>query len=73
MPLTSTLRPWSRWFAHVGTSRACWRILHEAVRRMLPKNKLGRQMLKKLKIFAGPEHTHQAQQPEPIVFEENTE
>ena len=48
-------------------------IMREAVRRMLPKNKLGRQMLKKMKIFAGPEHTHQAQQPEPIVFEENTE
>ncbi len=47
--------------------------MREAVRRMLPKSKLGRQMLKKLKIFAGPEHTHQAQQPEPIVFEENTE
>ena len=45
-------------------------ILREAVRRMLPKNKLGRQMLKKLKLFAGPVHTHQAQQPEPINFEE---
>lgn len=40
-------------------------ILQEAVRRMLPKNKLGRKMLSKLKIFAGPDHTHQAQQPEP--------
>ena len=40
-------------------------ILREAVRRMLPKNRLGRQMLKKLKIYAGPEHEHQAQQPEP--------
>lgn len=38
-------------------------ILHEAVRRMLPKNKLGRQMLKKLKLFKGPDHPHQAQQP----------
>lgn len=38
-------------------------ILREAVRRMLPKNKLGRQMLSKLKIYAGPEHPHQAQQP----------
>ena len=38
-------------------------ILREAVRRMLPKNKLGRQMLKKLKLVAGPEHQHQAQQP----------
>ncbi|APZ95009.1 50S ribosomal protein L13 [Fuerstiella marisgermanici] len=42
------------------------RILSEAVRRMLPKNKLGRQMLKKLKLFVGPEHTHQAQTPVPF-------
>lgn len=39
------------------------KILHEAVRRMLPKNKLGRQMLKKLKLYSGPEHPHQAQEP----------
>lgn len=38
-------------------------ILHEAVRRMLPKNKLGRQMLKKLKLYTGTDHPHQAQQP----------
>jgi len=37
-----------------------------AVRRMLPKTKLGRQMLKKLKVYAGPEHPHQAQMPEPL-------
>jgi large subunit ribosomal protein L13 len=41
-------------------------ILREAVRRMLPKNKLGRKMLSKLKIFIGPDHDHQAQQPESI-------
>ncbi|MCA9083610.1 MAG: 50S ribosomal protein L13 [Planctomycetaceae bacterium] len=46
--------------------RAPERILREAVRRMLPKNKLGRQMLSKLKLFVGPEHTHQAQQPVPF-------
>ena len=40
-------------------------ILREAVRRMLPKNKLGRKMLAKLKIFSGPDHTHQAQSPKP--------
>ena len=40
-------------------------ILREAVRRMLPKNKLGTQMLAKLKIYAGPEHPHLAQTPEP--------
>ena len=41
------------------------RILHMAVRRMLPKNKLARKMLQKLKIYAGSDHPHQAQQPEP--------
>ncbi len=40
-------------------------IIH-AVRRMLPKNKLARHMLEKLKVYAGPEHPHQAQQVEPI-------
>jgi len=40
------------------------RIFEEAVRRMLPKNKLGRHMLKKLKVYAGPDHPHQAQSPE---------
>jgi large subunit ribosomal protein L13 len=35
-----------------------------AVRGMLPKNRLGRKMIKKLKIYAGPEHPHQAQQPQ---------
>ena len=35
-----------------------------AVRGMLPKNRLGRKMLKKLKVYAGPEHPHVAQQPE---------
>ena len=41
-------------------------ILREAVRRMLPKNKLGRQMLSKLKLYSGPEHPHQAQGPQEI-------
>ena len=40
-------------------------LLMLAVRRMLPKNKLGRKRLKKLKIFKGAEHEHQAQQPKP--------
>ena len=39
-------------------------ILREAVRRMLPKTKLGKQMLAKLKLYTGPSHPHQAQQPE---------
>ncbi|MCB1268952.1 MAG: 50S ribosomal protein L13 [Microthrixaceae bacterium] len=45
----------------------------EAVRRtvrgMLPKNRLGRQMLKKLKVYAGPTHPHAAQQPQPLALE----
>ena len=46
--------------------RAPERILHMAVRRMLPKNKLASQMLAKMKLYTGSEHPHQAQQPEPI-------
>lgn len=46
--------------------RAPERILHMAVRRMLPKNKLARKMLAKMKIYAGADHPHQAQQPKPI-------
>ena len=42
------------------------RVIQLAVRRMLPKNKLGRQMLKKLKVYAGPDHPHQAQNLEPL-------
>jgi large subunit ribosomal protein L13 len=41
------------------------RILRDAVRRMLPKNKLASKMLQRLKIYSGPNHPHQAQQPEP--------
>jgi large subunit ribosomal protein L13 len=40
------------------------RILFEAVRRMVPRNKLGRHQMTKLKIYAGPSHPHQAQLPE---------
>jgi large subunit ribosomal protein L13 len=42
------------------------RVLKEAVRRMLPKNKLAVSMLAKLKVYAGSQHPHQGQQPEPI-------
>jgi large subunit ribosomal protein L13 len=43
-------------------------VISEAVRRMLPKSSLGRHMLKKLKIYAGPEHPHQAQNPEMLEW-----
>jgi large subunit ribosomal protein L13 len=41
-------------------------VLRLAVRRMLPKNSLGRRQLKKLKIYAGPNHPHQAQKPQEL-------
>ncbi|MBI4917433.1 MAG: 50S ribosomal protein L13 [Acidobacteria bacterium] len=46
------------------------RIVRYAVWGMLPKNRLGRQLLKKLKVYAGPEHPHQAQMPQPIKVKE---
>ena len=42
------------------------RAVEKAVRGMLPKNTLGRQMLSKLKVYAGPHHPHEAQQPVPF-------
>ena len=42
------------------------RILQHAVKGMLPKNSLGRQMIKKLKVYAGTEHKHGGQNPEPL-------
>jgi large subunit ribosomal protein L13 len=41
-------------------------VIYEAVKGMLPKTRLGRAQLKKLKIYAGPEHPHSAQQPKPF-------
>jgi large subunit ribosomal protein L13 len=43
-------------------------VLRIAVRGMLPKNSLGRKMLRKLKIYAGSEHPHQAQRPQPVAL-----
>ncbi|MGC1272123.1 MAG: 50S ribosomal protein L13 [Planctomycetaceae bacterium] len=55
----------------VETAEQVWHrkpemIITEAVRRMLPKNRLGRQMLQLLKVYSGPNHPHQAQQPQPF-------
>ncbi len=47
-------------------SEAPERALQYAVKGMLPRNRLGRKMLSKLRIYAGPEHQHQAQQPKPL-------
>lgn len=44
------------------------RVITSAVKGMLPKNVLGRKMLRKLKVYAGPEHPHHAQQPEALEF-----
>jgi large subunit ribosomal protein L13 len=46
--------------------RAPERVIEMAVKGMLPKNSLGRQMFKKLKVVRGTEHPHQAQQPKPL-------
>lgn len=43
--------------------------VRKSVRGMLPKNRLGRQMLKKLKVYTGPNHPHTAQQPQPLLIE----
>jgi large subunit ribosomal protein L13 len=42
------------------------RVIEKSVKGMLPRGPLGRQMYSKLKVFAGPEHTHSAQQPIPL-------
>lgn len=42
--------------------------VRRTIRGMLPKNRLGRQMLKKLKVYAGPTHPHAAQNPQPLVI-----
>jgi large subunit ribosomal protein L13 len=47
------------------------RILEAAVRRMVPRNKLGRQQMTKLKIYAGNSHPHQAQQPQEFKIEKS--
>lgn len=42
------------------------RVLETAIKGMLPKNRIGRAMAKKLKIYVGPQHPHEAQKPEPL-------
>ncbi|MCP4473782.1 MAG: 50S ribosomal protein L13 [Gammaproteobacteria bacterium] len=46
------------------------RVIESAVRGMMPKGPLGRKMLKKLKVYAGSAHPHDAQQPQPLQIEE---
>ncbi len=44
-------------------------VIRRAVKGMLPRNRLGRQQLRKLKVYAGPDHPHQAQKPEQLELE----
>jgi large subunit ribosomal protein L13 len=55
-------QPYSRLMAERPTL-----VVEKAVRGMLPKTRLGRQMITKLAVYAGPEHPHQAQKPEPLT------
>ncbi|MDD5230256.1 MAG: 50S ribosomal protein L13, partial [Candidatus Marinimicrobia bacterium] len=45
------------------------KIVERAIKGMLPHNALGRQLFRKLKVYRGPEHPHQAQQPKPLAIE----
>lgn len=47
-------------------AKAPERVIELAVKGMLPKNPLGREMFRKLKVYAGPKHNHAAQQPQPL-------
>ena len=49
-------------------AKAPGRVIELAVKGMLPKNPLGRAMYRKLKVYAGPDHSHAAQQPKPLTF-----
>jgi large subunit ribosomal protein L13 len=52
-------------FKRMISRRPEW-VIERAVKGMLPKNTLGRQMAKKLRVYAGPDHPHEAQLPEPL-------
>jgi large subunit ribosomal protein L13 len=49
-------------------AKAPERVINHAVKGMMPRGPLGRAMLSKLRVFAGPEHAHNAQQPKPLDF-----
>lgn len=52
-------------FERMRSRRPEW-VIERAVKGMMPKNNLGRQMAKKLRVYAGPDHPHEAQAPEPL-------
>ncbi len=55
-------------YAEVLRSQRPERIVEKAIRGMVPHNSLGRQVLSKLKVYGGPSHPHQAQNPQPFVL-----
>lgn len=59
---------------HAGGLRARKpeQLVEAAVRGMLPKNRMGRAQFRKLKVYAGPDHPHQAQQPRKLALDEST-
>ncbi len=67
----STTRPGSLKSETAGERRKKHpeKLVEDAVRGMLPKSRLGRKQYTKLKVYAGPEHPHQAQQPKPFEVE----
>ena len=56
-----------RTLEHVLATRPEY-VLQHAIKGMLPHNRLGRKLMKKVRIYAGPDHPHQSQSPEPIEF-----
>lgn len=56
----------SRTAGQILSGRYPERVIQKAVERMVPRGPLGRQVLRKLKVYAGPEHPHDAQQPEAL-------
>ncbi|MEP0813861.1 MAG: 50S ribosomal protein L13 [bacterium] len=53
-------------------SRDSAEVFRDAVKLMIPRNRLGRRLIHKLKVYAGPDHPHKAQQPKPLKNEQGT-
>ena len=67
VPLGEKGDNFDRYMVRMKEMEQSLRIIEQAVIRMLPKTRLGRQMAKKLKVYAGAEHPHHAQQPQPLA------
>ncbi len=81
--LTGNKREQKRYYHHTGTigglkettvdrleAKKPGEVVRKAVHGMVPKNRLGRKVMKKLKVYAGPDHPHEAQQPQPLDLSE---